>query len=154
MKAEHVNPFVTSALRVIERMTGMTPLRGALSLKERIFPALEVSVLVGLSGQVRGQVIYTMAEPTAMAVSAAMMRSPNVPVLDEMALSALGELCNMITGHAATLLEKEGLAVNVSIPTFVLGNNVRLSATGAQILTVPLQLPAGLLEINVGMDER
>lgn len=153
MKVEHVNPFVMSAVDVIRQVAGIEAQRGKLSLKAKVFPASEVNVLLGLSGGIRGQVIYSMSQATARAIASAMMMGQEVAELDELAMSALGELGNMITGTAAMQFDQDGIALDISTPTLCLGSNLSISATMNQILVVPLETPAGTIEINVGLHE-
>ena len=103
MKAEFVNPFITAAADVLNAETkGRTSCKGNLRLDHGSETSQEVTAMVGLTGGVRGVVMLAMPEDVARKIYGAMVGEDD-PELDEMEHSALGELCNMITGQAATL---------------------------------------------------
>ena len=51
----------------------------------------DITAVVGMVGQVRGNIAYSMAEDTAKKIVSAMMMGMPVEELDEMGRSALGE---------------------------------------------------------------
>ena len=69
-----------------------------------------ITAVIGVSGSLEGNVLYGFHEGTARSVVSKMLES-EVTEFDEMALSALGEIANMITGNAAT-----GLSNGLSVP--------------------------------------
>lgn len=74
-----------------------------MAVRTAIFTTQQVSIAVGVSGQVKGQVIYGLSQVTATKIASAMMGQTTV-AFDEMVASAVSELGNMISGNAATLL--------------------------------------------------
>ncbi len=71
-------------------------------LKPPTYEGDVLAVIVGVTGILTGQVIMTMDRETARNVASHMMNVP-VPELNDMAISAVGELANMILGNAATI---------------------------------------------------
>jgi len=53
--------------------------------------------------------------------------------LDDLAMSAIGELGNMIAGALAMNLEKVGCRIIISPPTVVTGKNLKLTVEGLAI---------------------
>ncbi len=153
MNVEHINPFVISADNIIEQVSQLKSERGKLSLRPRIFPSPEVSVMLGVTGQLKGQVIYGMSEKTALAVAQRMMMGMELPNFDEVARSAICELGNMITGNAASIMEKQNIVTNISPPAIITGKEVSVSSSEGPILVVPLMLEVGTLEINVFLSD-
>jgi len=149
MKVEYINPFVLSAASILEQVAQITPQRGKLALRPKMFPTPEVSVILGVTGDVKGQVIYGLSQETALGIAKRMMMGMDLEAFDDVARSAIGELGNMITGNATGILEKEGILTNISPPTIVSGKEVSVSSSEGPILVVPLATEAGSLEINV-----
>jgi chemotaxis protein CheX len=109
MQVENINPFVTAASSILEQVAHIEIKRGTLSLRPKMFPSPEVSVILGVTGDVKGQVIYGLTEETALGIATKMMMGMQLPGFDEVARSAIGELGNMITGNASSILEKSGI---------------------------------------------
>ena len=59
--------------------------------------------------------------------------------LDELALSALGELGNMASGSIAMNLEKNNYKVDITPPTVITGKEIQITAEGV-ILKLPLNI--------------
>jgi chemotaxis protein CheX len=107
--------------------------------------------MAGVNGDVGGTVLYGMSTVTAQKIAGAMIGA-EVPALDDMALSALSELGNMITGNAATILSQSGYDLNITTPSLIRGIDVEVS-TRSPALVVPLSTPFGRVEINVALQE-
>ena len=151
MRVEFVNPFVSAAYAVFEAVTHARPERGQVALRNTTFTTQQVTIMAGVTGDVGGAVLYGMSVVTAQKIAAAMIGS-EVPALDDMALSALSELGNMITGNAATLLSQAGYDLNITTPSLIRGIDVEVS-TRSPALVVPLSTPFGRVEINVALQE-
>lgn len=152
MKVEYINPFIAATFEILKTVANITPVRGKLVLKNEPIPSYGVSVLVGVVGEVKGQIVYSLSENTAMALASAMMMGMPVTEFDEMAKSAVSELANMVTGNASTQLSAQGLAVDISPPTLVTGTNVHIGTTNLQTIVVPIETDFGILEINIALE--
>lgn len=154
MRVEFINPFLEAADHVFEQMTGTALTRGRTSLKAPKIPYPDVCIVLGVVGQVSGQVIYGASKESAQRIAAKMMMGMPVDELNEIALSALAELGNMITGRASISLESAGFTAQISPPTVIIGNGLHMSSPKTQILVVPLSgAELGQFDIHVGLDE-
>lgn len=151
MKVEFIEPFVGSVFKVIEMVTGDAPKRGQLALRKSTFTTQEVTIMAGVVGEVEGTVLYGMSKETAMKIAGVMMCS-ELTEFDAMALSALSELGNMITGNAITSLSQNGYDVDITPPSVVRGMNIEVSTRPAA-LVVPVNTHFGCIEINVSLEE-
>jgi len=75
-----------------------------------------------------------------------------VDQLDEMAQSAISEASNMLTANAAMTLEAQGLSVNISPPTLVIGQNVKVRISSVKSLVVEIITDAGVVEVILGLE--
>ena len=103
-----------------------------------------------LTGDVRGQVNFGFDRPTGLAIAGAMMYE-EIADFSEMALSALCELSNMISGNATIGISAAGIKCDITPPTILMGASVRASWFGMRSVTVPLQLPCGIVHVTVGI---
>lgn len=153
MKVEYVNPFIESASDVLVEIAQLKSIRGKLTMKDPNKPFRDVCAILGVIGSVQGQVVYGFDEATAKNVVSRMMMGAEVSEFDEMARSALGELGNIITGKASVSLESSGYHIDISPPTLVMANNLRISSLKIPMIVVPLETDAGIIEIYVGLEE-
>lgn len=153
MRVEYINPFIQAATDVIKELLKEDTRRGDLSLKAAMFACQQVSVVLGLVGEeVKGQVIYGLTEESALKIATRMMGGIPMTEMDELTRSAIGELGNMITGRASGILERTGVAVEISPPTLIIGSDFQVASSRARMLSVPIIFDGITLEINVGLD--
>ncbi|MEW6523242.1 MAG: chemotaxis protein CheX [Bacillota bacterium] len=150
LKASFINPFIKAASEVLRAECSLTARRGQLRIATSKATSAEVTVIVGVTGDLQGIVLYGMSERTAKAL-AAIMSNIQVPIFDSMAESAIAELGNMITGLATSGLEAEGYLCQLTPPTIVSGRGVIISTINIQHLVIPVETDHGGLEINVAI---
>lgn len=144
-----VEPFVRAARNVFEAITGKAPCADEATPRTSSFTSQQVTVIAGVNGDVAGTVMYSMSLATACNVAGVMIGT-EVDELDEMALSAVSELGNMITGGATALVSEHGLAVDITPPSIIRGANIEISTKScAQV--VPINTDVGYLEMTVAV---
>jgi chemotaxis protein CheX len=150
MNVEYINPFIVASTKIISETTGITPRLGKVYVKDTPYKGGSVLVLIGLTGKISGCAVITFSREVACKIASAMMMGVPVPELDEMAKSAIGELCNMILGNTATLFSQKGVDIDITPPTIMTGENIQLSPHKSVIVCVPLILEDGkVLEIDI-----
>ena len=152
MDSKMVKPFIDAVVSVLP-MLGLTDIkRGNAAVKDKLATAKEVTVLIGLSQDIRGNVAYGLSDECARNIASTMMGGMPVPQFDEMAQSAISELVNMVTANAATNLESLGKSVNISPPTLITGENITARISQVQTLAIEFVSSAGTIELNVGLE--
>lgn len=152
-KAEHLEPFVAAARDVLEQELNSEVQSGKLALANGTCTTHEVTAIIGITGQLTGMAMFGMSEQTALAIVGQLMGAP-VDELDELALSGIGELANVITGCATTLLTQMGLEVDIAPPVLLQGAGSRMSTAGIQRLVVPLVTSLGTVEAQLAIKEK
>lgn len=153
MKIQYINPFVTASFTVIEQALGMKAQKGPLAMRPELFTTQQCNILIGLTGNVHGQIIYGMSLTTADKI-ASLMLGQQVRTFDQLAASAIAELGNMITGNASALLAEAGIVCDITPPTVVRGANLKMTTLAIPALVVPLCLELGEIELTVCLAER
>ena len=154
MRAEFINPFVSAAFAVFENMLQITPEKGQLRLQASPLQGKEINTVIGVTGEVLGQVILSLDVNTALKFASVMLMGLPVTEVDEMVKSAVNELGNMITGNAATGLSDSGFSCNLTPPTLFMGKDVVVSTRDLQILVIPLVTPHGEVNLNVALRQQ
>ncbi len=153
VKAEIVNAFLGSAKGVLSAETGFSVNMGAPRVETGPIAARGIGVVVGMTGKLEGLAIYTLDKETALNLLSAMTGEP-VTELDNLGLSGIAELGNVITGRAATSLAQAGWPFQISPPAIVNGNGpTRISTLSLRRLVVPLQGNFGTFEIHLAFRE-
>ncbi|MCC6174136.1 MAG: chemotaxis protein CheX [Chloroflexi bacterium] len=152
-KAEHLEPFVAAARDVLEQELGMSVEAGQLAVANTTCTTHEVTTIIGITGELTGMAMYGMSEATALAIVGQLMGAP-VEELDDLALSGIGELANVITGCATTLLAQLDLTVDIAPPVLLQGAGSRVSTAGIRRLVVPLMTDLGTVEAQLAVKEK
>ena len=109
---EYINPFLMAATSVIKDICQVDMKIGRPYVKTTEFASDSVIIMIGVTGEVRGQVLMSFPEAHALHVVSKMMMGMPVTALDDMSASAINELGNMMMGNAATILSTKGIANN------------------------------------------
>lgn len=126
MNASYINPFVESTVNVLATMTGVTPQRGKLFVKQGISPTFDISAIIGIAGDVHGSVVISFPREVVLKlVSAFIGEQKNA--IDEDVQDAVGEFVNMITGGAKKNLSAMGVRFKLSIPSVIVGRGHTIS---------------------------
>ncbi len=99
MQVELINVFIKAATDVLQSEVGEETTAGSVRVLSSAQTSEEVTVMIGVSGDVRGMVLLGMSERTAKAIVSRMMGEP-CPLFDELAQSGIAEMGNVITGLA------------------------------------------------------
>jgi len=112
--------------------------RGKLSIKEKLSSTHNVTVLIGLSGSLRGNITISMGKP--------------VEAFDDVAQSAIAEMANMISAKSAIIASQNGFATKISPPTVITGDRVSCIISQVKSLNVEMFTEAGLIEVTIGLE--
>ncbi|PIC87833.1 chemotaxis protein CheX [Sporosarcina sp. P20a] len=105
----------------IASLTTVVPLKFQVlspTLIQQPYEQREISVLIGLIGDIKGRLIV---EPTHSIISDIGLAMFGMQIEGEMAESFTGELGNMIAGNLCIVLEKADLTLDISPPTVMTG---------------------------------
>jgi len=154
MKEAYVNSFLAPAKLVWEKELGESlELTGATVFSNQ-FTTDDLTAIIGVSGWLEGNVLYGFSEETALAVVRRMIGEEVDTYQDELGLSALGEIANMITGNAATQLSGAGYPCDISPPVIVESPGLKFTTFGASQILVALNSSLGLLNVRLNLNEK
>jgi chemotaxis protein CheX len=152
MKAEHLNPFVSSTVSVFETMLSCKLTRGKIFIKNKVSPEFEVSGIIGLSGKAAGTVVLSFNRTTAlMAAKTLLGEMPDTINAD--VVDAVGELANMVAGAAKAQLEQ--FEMSLTIPTVIVGKDFHIEfPSKTPPICIPFECQWGPLTVEVGLVEQ
>lgn len=154
MDAKLVNPFVDAFTAVMPQIGFAEPKRTKMGVKAQNAVSIGVSVIVGFTKQIRGNIVYNMSEDTAKFIASTMMMGMPIENFDDMAQSAISEMSNMLTATAATNLAGMGLEVDISTPSLSIGQNFQVKISDTNYLTVEMDLAGHLVELDIAVEQQ
>jgi chemotaxis protein CheX len=149
-RADILEPFVEAARDVIATELDCEISPGKLAIATGAATTLDVTAVVGITGQVTGIAMFGMPETMAIGIVEKMLGT-STPELDDLSLSGIAELANVITGRASTHLAKLGVYTRLVPPIVLLGAGSRLSTASIHRLVVPLATQLGTLETQLAL---
>ena len=153
MKEEYVNSFLAPAKMVWDKELGSSLDLAKAEVVSHQFTTEEVTAVIGISGSLQGSVLYGFPEGTAEAIVSVMLDGEAGSATDEIGLSALGEIANMITGNAATRLAQQGFPCDISPPVIIEPAGSRFTTlSGPQILAT-FTSDVGPLTVRISLYE-
>ena len=149
-----MNAFVQGAQRVFSSICQETPMLGKIFIKTPPYSVLEVTVSVLIHGAFEGEVVYNMKETAGcFIVSRMMMGMPVSSLREDMAMSAVSELANIISGNVATIFAGKEVIVDIKPPTLRFNaseDDFLMAKKSPKIVCVPLQFQDGhIFEVDV-----
>ncbi len=155
ISVEYVNPFIDAAKSVLKTVCNDEVNIGKLSLKDSPYYTSDVVVVLGITGQIKGQVVFSMQDDVARGIASKMMMGMEVPELDDMSKSAISELTNMILGNTATNFSNRGVIIDITPPSLLTGKEMKVSTGKEQVICIPLQFMTNgmTFEVNIGLKE-
>lgn len=154
MNVEYINPFIEASQTVLKQSGAIESRLGKVFIKESPYKGDNIAIIIGVTGKMRGQVIFSMTLNVATYIASQMMGGMPVETLDEMAKSAISELTNMILGNAATFLYNRGIAIDITPPSVLMGENLQISTSKMKTVCVPLVFMNEMtFEIDISVEE-
>jgi chemotaxis protein CheX len=153
MKEEYVNSFLAPTKLVWEKELGCGLELAGMDLVSNQFTTDDVTAVIGVSGRLEGNVLYGFSQETAYAVMTQMLGEPVDSLSNELGLSAIGEIANMITGNAATRLAQAGYPCNISPPVIIEPLGSRFTTFGSSQIRVIFKSPLGPLSVRLSLYE-
>lgn len=153
MDLKYINSFISGFLNVTA-MLGMSGIqRTGLSKKQKLSTDNDVNIIIGLAGDIRGNVVLAMHENTACKIASTMMGGMPVETFDSMPRSAISELANMMAGNSAGQLEGLGVNVNITPPTLIHGKNIISLISQVETIVVQFNGNEGPIDINISSED-
>ncbi len=155
MNAEHLNPVMGAATYVLREMCGLEVSVGRPYLTQTVYENRIFIVMIGITGELQGQVILGMSESVACGIAEKMMMGFSVPELNDIAKSAICELMNMTMGNAVTKFFDNGIKLDITPPTMFVSNSLDMSVAGSKMICIPITFGDNqLIELHIAIKEK
>ena len=153
MKAEYANPFISAAVKTFQKELGVVLSRNTMNLKDSPVPSKDISIIIGVTGLVKGQVVYSLDENVALSVTKSMLPDRLPAELKKHTNSAVSELANIITGQASIILAGESEKIDITPPAVFAGGSSLIDFLSLQTICLSFISEIGSIEINIALTE-
>lgn len=120
-----INPFFESCITVLKNYNTNVKV-GKPYVKTAAFDAESVIIMIGVTGEIRGQVILGIPDENALKIAnsmmALMMPGFSTTELDEIALSAVSEFSNQMMGNAGVIFSNKNIGIDITPPAMARGD--------------------------------
>ena len=153
MKAEFINPFLSSLINVLSTMSNipLTPQRPI--LKKHNMAKGDVSGLIGMTApNLKGSLSITFEKKLALITMKKMVGEAHDKI-DSDVMDMVGEITNMVAGGAKRILSEQGFEFNMATPIVVSGEGHTISHQSKdKIVLIPLKSDYGLVFIEISFE--
>lgn len=151
LNVEYINPFLSAAAKVLKDVCQIDVSIGKPFLRDMNFAGDNYIILIGVTGEMRGQVMIAFENGIACDIAGKMMMMPPLPQMDEIGCSAICELGNMIMGNTATLFSTKGIGIDITPPTLCSGT-VGFVSNFTKNICIPLNYEGNkVIGFNIAM---
>lgn len=149
---KYIDPFLTALVDILGSFNITDIKKGAIRKKENMHVEMDITSVVGLTGSIKGNVAYSLSQDTAKGIVSAMMMGMEINELDDLSRSAIGEMANMVTGTASSLLAKGESPVDITPPSIIFGEDMYFIISPVETIAVEMETSCGKIEINIGIE--
>ena len=153
MDVRLINPFIGAVTGIMPQIGFSNITRKGISLKEKKFMVSGVVLTLGIVGDKKGNVVYSIDMDGAKKIASTMMMGMPVEELDDMSKSALSELSNMLTANASINFSNDGINVDISVPTMMYGEEIEINLQKDNIVCIDFDVDGIVLSVNVALDQ-
>lgn len=118
--SENITHILNGTLESVKSVIPVPLVVGQPSLMTEPLEQTEIGVLIGMVGHVRGRLVLESAASTFGAIGEAMF---GMPLEGEMLQSFTGELGNMLAGNLCTIVAANGVEIDITPPTVMVGSS-------------------------------
>lgn len=153
MDPAFITPFIASIQNVFSTMMQLPVTIGNPSIKQSPSTTYDVSGIIGMSGDVTGNVVLSFPSQAAKRI-VQLFTGVEYEVNSPDFADAIGELTNMVSGGAKGLFQGKK-KVSISTPSVVIGNGHTVSRPrDVPVICIPCITDCGELVIEIAVQEK
>ena len=153
MKAEYINSFYKAIQDVFKLMLDLEVKKGDLKVVEDMVSSREANVLLGITGDLQGSVLFGFTGKMALEM-VKIMSGMEMKEIDNFVSSALGEVANIVGGNATINLVSHNCECDITPPQVFIGEYKSMSMANKRALQIPFTTDIGDFDVNVFLVDR
>ena len=140
--------FINTTNAVLYTMAGLVVTPGKFFVKHDRKPLGTITAIVGVSGDRVGTIAVSFSHESASILVHGML-GDDVEDLEEDMKDAVGEVTNMISGKARAHIAEDGVVLQASTPTILVGDAFDMEhMTHSPVIVIPFTMPGGSFAVE------
>lgn len=153
MNSKYIEAFTNAVFNVIPMLGIENVVQEDIKELGKNIETTGVVCIVGIIGDLTGNVFFSMPEDGAKEIASKMMGGMEVAEFDELTQSAISELSNMLAANACIGLSEMEKNVDISTPTLMQGV-FTLSGTFDKVTCIEMKIDGLQFNVYISLDER
>jgi chemotaxis protein CheX len=147
-----INPFINATANILQTAAQMNVTRKRLFLKKNYRMLGDISGVMGLTGHASGAVVISLPARMACSVVGKMLGEAPPAEINDNVRDGVGELVNMVAGHAKAALAESKYHFVLSLPVVVTGRGHEIAhKSGSPCIVVVFEEGGEELAIQVSL---
>jgi chemotaxis protein CheX len=152
MDVEYAKSFINATREVLSATAELNVVAGPPYVKNTVTASGSVSALIGMTGDRSGTFSISFESSTAVHIVRKMLGDQVENILEDIQ-DAMGEITNMISGHARVGLVGKGLKLQGSTPSVIMGKDHSIMhKSAAKPIAIPFSCEAGRFTLEFCFD--
>ena len=148
MSPDLAKPFINATKHVLSATADLEVVAGRPYVKKDKLACGCVSALIGITGDKKGTFCISFDKTTAVYIVKHMLGDAIEDVVQDVQ-DAMGEITNMISGHARVGMVSMGLKLQGSTPSVIMGDNHTIAhMSSAVAIAIPFSCEAGTFTLE------
>jgi chemotaxis protein CheX len=152
--ANIINPFLQATLKIIRDVAHLSYKVEKIYIKKDENGCGDVTGIIGLSGSGKGTVAVTFDQSTIIYIVSKILEMESNDIDEDIVIDTVGELANMITGCAVSILTEKGYDLDLTVPTVVHGPEHKVvHQTDGPKIVIPYSSKQGNFTVEFSFDK-
>ncbi|WP_286886219.1 chemotaxis protein CheX [Aneurinibacillus sp. UBA3580] len=151
MQANQINAILSGTRSVLEGHLGMQVSSGKPTLQVNPVFSGQISVIVGMTGMLKVDLILGMTQKAVCAIISKMFGGMEIQEIDDMGWSAFSEFGNWVGAACCTELINNGYEVNITPPIINEGESKFRSVH--KFISIPFQVDENEIMVHVSAQQ-
>lgn len=150
---EMINPFLKSAVSVLDQMIGEKAQKSEVKMQKTNFVSEGFSVLIGIAEGGKGIFLIDMPIDVAIKISE-IVNEEKYDGLDDFVFITMSEIANMISGQGISEINnlKKGLNLRLTPPSVFSGEGLEINSPKLDALGIKFKLSFGEISLNIAFE--
>lgn len=153
MNSKYISAFANAVFNVIPQLGIENVEQEKIIELGKSIGTAGVVCIVGIIGDLTGNVFFSMSEDGAKGIASKMMGGMEVTEFDELTQSAISELSNMLAANACIGLSELEKNVDISTPTLMQGV-FTISGSYDKVTYIEMKIDGIAFNVYISLEER
>jgi chemotaxis protein CheX len=150
MNQNYIDVFASTSLNSIRESMDIQVEKAEITTTRHPSATEGVFIIIGITGDLEGRVIYELSIDTALKIAEAMNYEP-FETFDGLARSTISELANIMAGKTISEMNNQGIKIMISPPVLLTGRDLKASDSIPDEVLIYLVSNFGTIIVNLAL---